>query len=103
MQSGAVKVTRWKTLPEAFLAQAPQWRERNAFSLRVEDQWKRRTWGQYYDAVQRTARALLALGVRAGAKICIFGKNPSRPEWAILLIAAMSVGVVPIVAATAVR
>src|SRR6267142_6993523 len=51
------------------------------------------TWSQAAQLVRRTARALMALGVKPGDSVCIVG--PNRPEWVIADLATMAAGAVP--------
>jgi long-subunit acyl-CoA synthetase (AMP-forming) len=51
------------------------------------------TWSEAAQLVRRTARALLALGVKPGESVSIAG--PNRPEWIIADLGAMAAGAVP--------
>ena len=51
------------------------------------------TWSEAAQLVRRTARALLALGVKPGESVSIAG--PNRPEWILADLGAMAAGAVP--------
>ncbi|GAA4685402.1 AMP-dependent synthetase/ligase [Nocardioides nanhaiensis] len=60
--------------------------------------WRPWTWEHYWDQVQLTGHALLALGVSPGDRVAIHSEN--RPEWLVadlgaLAVRAASVGVYP--------
>jgi long-chain acyl-CoA synthetase len=64
-----------------------------AYYVRGTKGWTATPWNVYRDEVRRAARALVALGVKPGDAVCIFGYN--RPEWVIMDLAAMMVGAAP--------
>jgi long-chain acyl-CoA synthetase len=51
--------------------------------------WQEITWGQFWDAVETAAHALIALGVETGDRVSIHADD--RPEWVILDVAAVAV------------
>lgn len=53
---------------------------------------RRWTFGAFADDVERTARALLALGLTPGARVALW--MPNRPEWLHVFYAAATVGLV---------
>ncbi|HET7788484.1 MAG TPA: AMP-dependent synthetase/ligase [Myxococcales bacterium] len=55
-----------------------------------EREW---TWGEAARDVRRTARALIALGVKPGDAVAIVG--PNRPEWVMADLGALAAGAVP--------
>jgi long-chain acyl-CoA synthetase len=55
--------------------------------------WHATSWREYGEEVEKAARALVKLGVPAGARTCILGFN--RPEWVIFDVATMMVGAAP--------
>jgi len=58
--------------------------------VRTEKGWVPTLWSTYRDEVRQAARALIALGVKPGDAIAVWGYN--RPEWMIIDIAAMMIG-----------
>jgi len=60
-----------------------------AYGEKVDGEWKTTTWREYDEQVRRCARALLAFGIEPQQTIAILGN--SKPEWAILCLATMSV------------
>ncbi len=79
--------------PVRFAQTAARLANHPAYFVRRDGQWQPTTWGEYAAQVQAAARALVALGVQPGQAVCILGFN--RPEWAIVDIAAMTIGAVP--------
>ncbi|MBI4706266.1 MAG: long-chain fatty acid--CoA ligase [Deltaproteobacteria bacterium] len=74
-----------------------------AYREKLGGVWRTCSWQEYVGQIRTTARALIALGVRATSAgdagggqascVCILGAN--RPEWAIFDFAAMAVGAAP--------
>jgi len=60
-----------------------------AYFEKVGEAWVPTTWREYGQQVQEAARSLVALGVEPGGVVSILGFN--RPEWGIMLLAAMSI------------
>ncbi len=79
--------------PQRFAQTAARLANQPAYFVRRDGQWLPTTWGEYNAQVQAAARALVALGVQPGQAVCILGFN--RPEWAVMDIAAMTIGAVP--------
>jgi long-chain acyl-CoA synthetase len=79
--------------PLRFKQTAARLPDHPAYFVRRDGQWLQTTWRGYAEQVQQAARALVALGVQPGQAVCILGFN--RPEWAIMDIAAMTIGAVP--------
>src|SRR5690242_14007873 len=63
---------------------------RPAYYEKVNGRWRPTSWRQYADQIRTAARALIALGLPRGGKVCILGFN--RPEWVIMDHAAMAAG-----------
>ncbi|HYQ38962.1 MAG TPA: AMP-binding protein [Pseudomonas sp.] len=61
-------------------------------ALVVRDQGLRFTWAELGEAVDRCARAFLALGLQAGERLGIW--SPNRAEWCIAQFATAKIGVV---------
>src|SRR5271166_500605 len=77
----------------AFLNTAKRRGTAPAYFVRDAEGWKGTSWNVYANEVRRAARALVALGVKQGDVVCIFGYN--KPEWVIMDLAAMMVGAAP--------
>ena len=60
-----------------------------AYFEKVGDNWVPTAWHEYVDQIRQAARALMALGIEPGGTVGILGFN--RPEWSIMLLAAMTV------------
>jgi long-chain acyl-CoA synthetase len=95
-----VPASRFKVKPvpfvppaRAFLNTAKRRGNAPAYFVRDAEGWKGTPWNVYRDEVRRAARALVALGVKPGDVVCIFGYN--KPEWVIMDIAAMMAGAAP--------
>ena len=64
-----------------------------AYLTKKNGVWHATSWTDYADQIERTARALVALGFEAGQRSCILGFN--RPEWVIFDVATMAAGGAP--------
>ena len=51
--------------------------------------WQEITWGEFWDAVETAAHALIALGIEVGDRVSIHSED--RPEWVVLDVAAVAV------------
>lgn len=71
-----------------------------ALRTRREGRWTSLTWNEWYTAVDRFARSLIALGVEKGDRVLLLSRN--RIEWVVADLAIMQVGAVtvPIYAST---
>jgi long-chain acyl-CoA synthetase len=78
------------TIPERVLYQARTRPTKPAYYSKQGGQWRAATWRQYADEIRTAARAMIALGLPRGGKVCILGFN--RPEWVIFNHAAMMAG-----------
>ncbi|TRY61989.1 hypothetical protein TCAL_10712 [Tigriopus californicus] len=67
-----------------------QFWSRTALCTKVEDKWVGRTFEQYYQEVQITAKAFLALGLGSKEGVGILGNN--CPEWMIASVASIVSG-----------
>src|SRR5215469_16176989 len=76
--------------PRRFLETAARRGNLPAYYVRTEKGWVPTLWSTYRDEVRQAARALIALGVKPGDAIAVWGYN--RPEWMIIDIAAMMIG-----------
>lgn len=57
------------------------------------NQWETLTWGEYQEAVYRTARALISAGHGVGQGVAIIG--PNRPAWVLSAVGAVAAGGMP--------
>ncbi len=78
---------------QRFLETAKRLGAAPAYYVRDAQGWSATSWNDYSGEVRSAARALVALGVKPGDVVCIFGYN--RPEWVIMDLAAMMVGAAP--------
>ncbi len=76
--------------PRRFLNMAARRGSAPAYYVRDDTDWAPTSWNAYRDEVRRAARALVALGVKRGDTIAVFGYN--KPEWAVMDLAAMMIG-----------
>jgi len=81
-----------ESFPSLFFKQVEAKQGRVALRRKEHGIWKRMTWKEYGDRVQKAAAGLLALGLGPGDRVAILGEN--RPEWLICHLAAMSIGCV---------
>lgn len=61
-----------------------------AYYEKIGNAWVPTPWSEYVGQVRQAARALITLGVEPGGTVGILGFN--RPEWSIMLMAAMAAG-----------
>ncbi len=84
----------FESIPTRFLAQAETRPGEPAYFVRrPEGGWAETNWRTYVQQARRVARALMALGVERGERVCILGFN--RPEWVLMDVGAMLAGGVP--------
>ncbi len=79
-----------ETFPDLFFQQVEAKQDRVALRRKEHGIWKRMTWKEYGNRVQKAAAGLLALGLDPGDSVAILGEN--RPEWLICHLAVMSIG-----------
>jgi long-chain acyl-CoA synthetase len=68
-----------RTLPGLFRWQVGRQGDRLAIRFKEYGVWRRVTWRDYGEAVDRVAAALLAFGLGRGENVAVLGDN--RPEW----------------------
>src|SRR5262245_41009671 len=78
------------TIPRRVLRMAIERPSTIAYQAKVNGRWQPTTWLTYVQQIRSAARALIALGLPRGGKVCILGFN--RPEWVIFNHAAMMAG-----------
>ncbi len=76
--------------PQRFLQTAARRRDAPAYYVRNAEGWRPASWSEFCDEARQAARALVALGVKPGDAVAVFGYN--RPEWVIMDVAAMMIG-----------
>ncbi len=81
-----------ENFPALFFQQVEAKQDRVALRRKEHGIWKRMTWKEYGNRVQKAAAGLLALGLGPGDRVAILGEN--RPEWLICHLAVMSIGCV---------
>ena len=81
-----------ESFPALFFKQVEDKQDRVALRRKEHGIWKRMTWKEYGNRVQKAAAGLLALGLGPGDRVAILGEN--RPEWLICHLAVMSIGCV---------
>ena len=82
-----------KTIMEVMKETAGKNSSKVAFSIKVNNEWESTIWKDYYDQVQVTARAFMALGLEKGDAVSIIGSN--CPQWLISDYGAIFAGAVP--------
>src|SRR5688572_11119632 len=82
-----------ETIPQLLQSHAARRGGAPAYFVRGSSGWEPTSWADYGAQVRQAGAALVALGVPAGAPVCILGAN--RPEWSIVHAGAMSAGAVP--------
>lgn len=81
------------TIVHRLFEQAKKRGDKPAYLVKDASVWKATSWHEYADEVRAVARALIALGLKPGARTCILGAN--RPEWVVFDVATMAAGGVP--------
>ncbi len=76
--------------PRRFLNTAACRGSAPAYYVRDDTDWTPTSWSAYRDEVRRAARSLVALGVKPGDVVAVFGYN--KPEWVVMDLAAMMIG-----------
>jgi len=82
------------TIPARFFQQGRVRPQHPAYAVREKEGWRPTTWKGYNAQVRAAARALMALGLKAGGTVGLLGYN--CPEWAVFHLAAMAVGGIPV-------
>jgi len=83
-----------ETLPALLLRRAEEHGDAVAIREKEYGVWREVTWRAYAGEVAALALGLLALGVRRGETVAILSDN--RPEWAYAVLAAQSLGALPL-------
>ncbi len=83
-----------KTVMETLKETVDRFSDQPALSIKVNNVWESKTWQEYYDQVQVTARAFMALGLEKGDAVTIIGAN--SPQWLISDYGAIFAGAVPV-------
>ena len=81
------------TIPHRVLRQAVERPSTIAYQARADGRWQPTTWKTFAEQIRVAARAMIALGLPRGGKVCVLGFN--RPEWVIFDHAAMMAGGCP--------
>ena len=81
------------SIPRRVLRQAAERPSTIAYQARSDGRWVPTTWKTFADQIRTAARAMIALGLPRGGKVCVLGFN--RPEWVIFDHAAMMAGGCP--------
>jgi long-chain acyl-CoA synthetase len=79
-----------RSLPAMFFAMAQQRGDRPFLWARRDGQYRKLSWADTADQVNRLARGLTALGVEPGDRVALVAEN--RPEWVVADLAIMSIG-----------
>ena len=79
--------------PARLFKQAQDQPDVPAYFEKAHGAWQPTTWATYADQVRQAARALIALGVEPGDRVCILGFN--RPEWVVFDVGAIAAGAAP--------
>ncbi|WP_245994288.1 AMP-dependent synthetase/ligase [Desulfosoma caldarium] len=70
-----------KAYSHLFRERAERSGEKRALLYRQDGQWQEMTWASFEDAIRRTARSLIALGVKAQDRVAIWSHN--QPRWTV--------------------
>lgn len=83
-----------QSIPALLALNAERFRDSPAFREKEYGIWQSWTWAEAADEVEAMALGLLALGAQNGDHVAIIGRN--RPQFYLSMIAAQSVGAVPV-------
>ncbi|MET0283093.1 MAG: long-chain fatty acid--CoA ligase [Polyangiales bacterium] len=78
------------TIPARLFERSTARGDEPAYFVKENGVWQGTSWSGYAREVRRAARSLIALGIEPGQTVAMLGGN--RPEWSVMLLAAMSVG-----------
>lgn len=81
------------SIPHRLLERGNEISNLPAYYVRSGGRWQPTTWRDYADEVQTAAKAMIALGMKAGDSVCMLGFN--RPEWVIADVGCMMAGGAP--------
>ncbi|MBI5571359.1 MAG: AMP-binding protein [Desulfomonile tiedjei] len=81
---------RVTNLPELFFTQVARLHDRVALRHKEYGIWKRVSWTEYGENVEKVAAGLISLGLARGERVAILGDN--RPEWLYCDLGTMSAG-----------
>jgi len=81
---------RVTTLPELFFSQVAHLHDRVALRHKEYGIWKRVSWKEYGENVEKVAAGLMSLGLARGERVAILGDN--RPEWLYCDLGTMAAG-----------
>jgi long-chain acyl-CoA synthetase len=87
-----------RNLVEMFLRVATDRGDAPYLWAKIGKEWRKTTWAEARDAVERLARGLIALGVAPGDRVGLVAEN--RPEWVIADLAIMAAGAISVPAYT---
>jgi long-chain acyl-CoA synthetase len=79
-----------ETIPSLFFKTAAQRPYAPAYYTKEHGVWHPTNWKGYADEVRAAGKAMIALGLEAGGKVCLLGFN--RAEWVVFNMGAMAVG-----------
>ena len=82
-----------RTIPGLVQERARQWPAAPAHFIYENAEWQPSSWSDYASRVRRAARAFIALGMEPGETVALVA--PSRQEWAIFAVGAMTARLVP--------
>jgi long-chain acyl-CoA synthetase len=94
LAEGGVEFPVWQSLPAMFFEQSGRLESRPFLWSKAQGLWRSLSYAEAAAEVQRTARGLLALGVKAGERVALVAEN--RPEWPIADLAIMSIGAITV-------
>ena len=81
-------------LAEMIFHSAETYANETAMRIKVDGQWRSRSYREVGETIRQIARALLVLGVQPGDRVGIFSQN--RPEWALTDFAVLSLRAVTV-------
>ncbi len=89
---------RYPNIYSLFRERVEQYRDRDAFYVRQNDQWVGISWDRFSQEAHEFAYALIAMGLEKGTSVCILMNNV--PEWPIsdlgtIIAGGVSVGLYP--------
>lgn len=82
------------TLPQMIRQSSEKWKSQRCMLVKGDGAYREVAWSEFYDKVERTATALIDVGVAVGDRVAIL--SATRMEWAVADSAALTAGAITV-------